>query len=86
VGWGLPGIGRSADDKETRLEQVGLRLEAVVVNQACFGIDLVRKRLEVDGRSRDLAFGSVSTVRHCGAPFISAVQGQSLCGPRTVAT
>lgn len=45
----VTGVGRGTANDEARLEEVGLLLEEVVVNEAGLSIDLVRQRLVVDG-------------------------------------
>jgi hypothetical protein len=53
--------GGTADD-DPGLEEDGVLLQSIVVDETSRGVDLVRERLEVDGRGRDLALGGVSTV------------------------
>jgi hypothetical protein len=53
--------GGTAND-DPGLEEDGVLLEGVVVDQPGGVVDLVRERLEVDGRRRDLALGGVGTV------------------------
>ena len=47
--------GRAADE-HLGLEEAGLLLEEIVIDQTGGDVDLVRQRLKVDGRGGDLAF------------------------------
>lgn len=53
--------GTTANDK-TGLVEIGVGLELGVVDDTSLGVDSVRERLEVDGRSGNLLLGSVITV------------------------
>ena len=55
-------VRRSTTDEDPGLEEEGVLLESVVVDQTGGRVDLVRKRLEVDRRGRDLLLGSVGTM------------------------
>ena len=56
-------VGGTTADEESRLVQVGVGLELLVVDDTGRGVDSVRERLEVDRRSSDLLLGGVVTVR-----------------------
>lgn len=58
----VPGVSGSTADENLGLEEVGVLLESIVVDQASGGVNLVRERLEVDGGSRDVALGGEGTV------------------------
>jgi len=58
----VPGVGGSTADEDPGLEEEGVLLEGIVVDEASGGVDLVRERLEVDGGSRDVALGGEGTV------------------------
>lgn len=53
--------GTTANDK-TGLVEIGVGLELGVVDDTSLGVDSVRERLEVDGRSGNLLLGSVITM------------------------
>ena len=55
-------IRRRAANYDPRLKEICILVEAVIVNQACFWIDLVGKRLKIDGRSADLALWRIGTM------------------------
>lgn len=58
----VPGVGRSTADEDPGLEEEGVLLEGIVVDETGGGVHLVREGLEVDGRSRDVALRSEGTV------------------------
>lgn len=58
----VSGVGGSSADQQPRFEEVGVGLELRVVDDTGGGVDSVRERLEVDGRSGNLLLGSVVTV------------------------
>jgi len=58
----VTGISRASANNELGLEKHGLLFELVVVNVAGGLVQAVRKRLEVDGGSRDPLLGSVEPV------------------------
>lgn len=58
----VTGVSGTTANEETGLEEVGVGLELGIVNDTSLGVDSVRERLEVDGRSSDLLLGGVVTV------------------------
>jgi hypothetical protein len=58
----ITGVGGTTANEQSRLVEVGIGLELGVVDDTGRGVDSVRERLEVDGRSGDLLLGSVVTV------------------------
>lgn len=58
----VTGVSGTTANEKTGLEEVGVGLELGVVNDTSLGVDSVRERLEVDGRSSDLLLGGVVTV------------------------
>jgi hypothetical protein len=58
----VAGVGRTAANDETGLEEVRVGLELRVVDDTSRGVDAVRERLEVDRRSGDLLLGGVVAV------------------------
>lgn len=58
----VTGVSRTTANEKTGFEEVGVGLELGVVNDTSLGVDSVRERLEVDGRSSDLLLGGVVTV------------------------
>lgn len=63
----VAGVGRTAANDETGLEEVRVGLELGVVDDTSSGVDAVRERLEVDRRSGDLLLGSVVAVGEVAA-------------------
>lgn len=58
----LTRVGGGTADEELGAEERSVLLEALVVNEAGLGVDLVGHRLEVDGRRRDLLLVSLIAV------------------------
>jgi hypothetical protein len=55
----VAGVGGGTADDETRLKELGLVGEVLVVDELGLGGDTVGERLEVDGRRRHLFLGSL---------------------------